>query len=108
MRRGQARRCAKIEAVRVDEVIWLRQVVDKLADKHGVETFEVEEALNNKPKIRLIEKGKRKGEDVYIALGQTDAGRYLAILFIGKGNREVLPLSARDMADKERRRYGRK
>jgi hypothetical protein len=94
--------------MKIDGVIWLRAVVDKLADKHGVETFEVEEALNNGPKIRRIEKGKRKGEDIYIALGQTDAGRHLTILFIDKGNKEVLPLSARDMADKERRRYGRK
>lgn len=94
--------------MKIDEVIWLRAFVDKIASKHGVETFEVEEALSNKPKIRRIEKGKREGEDVYMALGRTDAGRYLAILFIDKGNGEVLPLSARDMADKERRSYGRK
>ena len=99
---------AKIKSVKIDGVIWLRPVVDKLATKHGVETFEVEETLNKRPKIRRIEKGKREGEDVYMALGQTDAGRYLTILFIDKGNGEVLPLSARDMADKERRRYGRK
>jgi uncharacterized DUF497 family protein len=94
--------------MRIDGVIWLRAVVDKLADKHNVEPFEVEEALSNKPKIRRVEKGERKGEDVYMALGQTNAGRYLTILFIDKGDREVLPLSARDMADKERRRYERK
>ena len=94
--------------MKIDGVIWLRAFVDKIASKHGVETFEVEEALSNKPKIRRIEKGKREGEDVYIALGRTDAGRYLTILFIDKGNGDVLPLSARDMADKERRSYGRK
>ncbi len=94
--------------MKIDEVIWLRAFVDKIASKHGVETFEVEEALSNKPKIRRIEKGRREGEDVYMALGRTDAGRYLAILFIDKGNGEVIPLSARDMADKERRSYGRK
>jgi uncharacterized protein len=58
-------------------VIWLREIVDKLAFKHHVEPYEVEEALNNKPKIRFVEKGQRKGEDVYLALGQNDAGRYL-------------------------------
>lgn len=94
--------------MKIEGVIWLRAVVDKLAEKHGVETFEVEEALSNKPKVRRVEKGKRKGEDVYMALGQTDAGRHLTILFIAKGDREVLPLSARDMAEKERRRYDRK
>jgi hypothetical protein len=56
-------------------IIWLREVVDKLSSKHAVEAYEVEEALSNKPKIRFVEKGKRKGEDVYSALGRSDAGR---------------------------------
>ena len=89
-------------------MIWLRDIVDKLAFKHHVETDEVEEVLNGKPKFRFVEKGERKGEDVYLALGQTDAGRYLSVLFIYKKTREALILSARDMARKERRRYGRK
>ena len=94
--------------MRIEGIIWLRDVVDKLISKHHVETHEVEEVLNSKPKIRFVEKGDREGEDVYLALGQTDAGRYLAILFIYKKTREALILSARDMATKERRRYGRK
>ena len=32
-----------------------------------------------------VEREKQKGKDVYMALGQTDAGRYLTILFIDKG-----------------------
>jgi len=86
----------------------LRDVVDKLASKHDVETFEVEEVFNDKPKIRFVEKGEREGEDVYLALGQTEAGRYLAVLFIYKQTREALILSARDMEAKERRQYGKK
>ena len=66
--------------MRLRGTIWLSEVVDKLAFKHGVETYEVEETLNNKPKFRFVEKGKRKGEDVYQAAGQTDAGRYLLVL----------------------------
>jgi uncharacterized DUF497 family protein len=68
--------------MRIEGIIWLRDVVDKLISKHQVETFEVEEVLNVRPKIRFVEKGNREGEDVYMALGQTDAGRYLAVLFI--------------------------
>jgi hypothetical protein len=48
-----------------------------------------------------------RGEDVYRALGQTDAGRYLVVFFIHKLTREALILSARDMDHKERRSYGR-
>ena len=94
--------------MRIDGVIWLRNIVDKLAVKHHVEPYEVEETLNNKPKIRFVEKGERKDEDVYMALGQTDAGRYLAILFIHKRTKQALILSARNMAPKERRQYGKK
>lgn len=94
--------------MKIAGIIWLRDVVDKLAFKHRVEPYEVEEALNNRPGIRFVEKGKRKEEDVYMALGQSDAGRYLAVLFIYKKTREALILSARDMANKERKRYGKK
>lgn len=68
----------------------------------------VEEALRNNPKIRFVEKGKRKGEDLYIATGQTDAGRYLWVAFILKMSKEALVVSARDMTDSERKRHGKK
>jgi uncharacterized DUF497 family protein len=69
---------------------------------------EVEEVLANTNQFRFLEKGERRGEDVYIALGQSDAGRYLTVLFIYKKTREALILSARDMAAKERKQYGKK
>lgn len=82
--------------------------MDKLAWKHQVDQDEIEEALANLPKIRFAKKGERKGEDVYMALGQTYAGRYLAVLFIYKKTKEALILSARDMSNKERKQYGKK
>ena len=82
--------------------------MDKLAVKHHVDPYEVEQTLSNRPKIRFVEKGERPGENVYMALGQTDAGRYLAVLFIYKQTREALILSARNMALKERKQYGKK
>jgi uncharacterized DUF497 family protein len=94
--------------MRIAGVIWLRNIVDKLAVKHHVEPYEVEQALSNRPKIRFVEKGERPGEDVYLALGRTEAGRYLAILFVHKHTNEALILSARNMAPKERKQYGKK
>ena len=94
--------------MKIESVIWLRDIVDKLAWKHQVDPDEVEEVLNNRPKIRFVEKGERADEDVYMALGQTDAGRYLALLFIYKKTKDALILSARDMANKERKQYGKK
>jgi hypothetical protein len=94
--------------MQIEGVIWLREIVDKLIVKHSVEPYEVEEVLDSKPKIRFAAKGEREGEDVYLALGQTEDGRYLAVLFIHKQTNEALILSARDMELKERRQYGRK
>jgi len=94
--------------VNIEGIIWLRNIVDKLAFKHHVEIYEVEEMLNNRPKIRFVEKGERKGEDIYMALGRTEGGRYLTVLFIHKKTKEALILSARDMAEKERKLYERK
>ena len=59
-------------------------------------------------KLRFVEKSDHKGEDVYLALGQTDAGRYLTVLFIHKFSSQALILNARDMAKKERKLYCRK
>ncbi|HEV7474981.1 MAG TPA: BrnT family toxin [Pyrinomonadaceae bacterium] len=92
----------------IEGIIWLRSVIDKLALKHHVEIHEVEELFASEPRFRYVEKGERVNEDVYMALGRTDAGRYLTVLFIHKKEKEALILSARDMADKERKMYGRK
>jgi uncharacterized protein len=94
--------------MRIEGIVWLDQIVDKLASKHSIEIYEVEEVLSGKPKFRFVEKGERENENVYFALGQTEAGRYLIVIFIYKQTKEALVLSARDMADKERRLYGRK
>ncbi len=92
----------------IEGVIWLREIIDKLSFKHHVEIYEVEEVFIGNPRFRLVEKGEREGEDVYLALGQTRAGRYLAVIFIYKNRKEALILSARDMAKNERRSYGKK
>jgi uncharacterized DUF497 family protein len=92
----------------VSEIVWLEAVVDKLAQKHGVEVDEVEQVLVGSPRFRFVAKGTRKGEDVYMATGQTADGRFLTVLFIYKSGNRALILSARDMAAWERKRHERK
>lgn len=94
--------------MRLSGIIWLRDIVDKIAFKHGLQIYEVEEVLRNKPRIRFVEKGEQKGEDVYKATGQTDSGRCVLVVFLYKKTKEALILSARDMTDKERKRHGKK
>jgi len=94
--------------MRIVDIIWLPQVIDKLDSKHNLTPEEVEEALFGNPMYRKVQKGHIPGEDLYAALGRTNAGRYLIVFFIYKPSREALILSARDMDDKERRQYERK
>ena len=46
--------------MKIEDIIWLNQIVDKLAFKHQVETYEVEEVLVGKPKFRFVEKATGK------------------------------------------------
>lgn len=93
--------------MKINHIIWYREFVDKLWDKHRVEVLEAEEALRNRKRVRRIQRGRVKGEDVYLALGQTDAGRYLAVFFIHKKSHGALVISARDMDAGERHEYGK-
>ena len=94
--------------MRITGYLWLEAVVDKIASKHDVTAEEVEEVFADAPRFLFAETGDYEGEDVYLVLGQTDAGRYLVVFFIYKKDRRALILSARDMTNRERRRYGRK
>ncbi len=94
--------------MRIVDIIWFPQVIDKLDWKHDLTPEEVEEVLFGKPMYRKVQRGHINGEDLYAAFGRTDAGRYLIVFFIYKLTREALILSARDMDDKERRQYERK
>jgi len=94
--------------MRINGVIWLRNVIDKLLWKHNVTTDEVETIFNRSPRYRFLERGDVEGEDLYAAMGRTEAGRYLIIFFLHKTTGEALVISARDMTTRERKLYGKK
>lgn len=91
----------------ISQIIWKDQFVEKLAVKHSVSVTEAEDVLCSKPYIRKVGKGKVKGENVYAAFGQTTGGRYLVVFYIRKLTGAVLPISARDMDNAERKYYGK-
>ena len=94
--------------MKIIECLWLDKFVDKIIKKHNVYPEEVEELLARDPQIRRLEGGHVKGEDLFIAFGRTDAGRYLSVLFVRKKDKRALVISARDMTKKERKKYGEK
>lgn len=75
--------------------------------KHHVTPQDVEEVVRPSSHFRFLELGDVDGEDLYVAMGRTDAGRYLVVFFVHKSNKDVLVISARDMDDSERRLYER-
>ena len=94
--------------MKLSGIIWLEEIVEKIEHKHQVRQDEVREVLSGSSHFRFVEKGHRRGENVYSALGQTGAGRYLIVFFIRKKTGQALPVSARDMTTSERRRYEKK
>ena len=82
--------------MKITECLWIDKFVDKIIGKHNVYPEEVEETLSKQPTILKLEKGNVKGEDLYVAFGNTSAGRYLTVLFVKKKNSRALIISARD------------
>lgn len=92
----------------IDDFLWLPDIVEKLYVKHQVSQEEVEELFFYTPHFRFVESGNRPNENVYLAAGQLESGRYLIVFFIHKSGTIALILSARDMDKKERKRYEQK
>jgi uncharacterized DUF497 family protein len=67
--------------LRVEGFIWADWVLEKLVEKHGVDTEEVEQAFFNPPyKVRRSESGK------YLLYGRSESGRYLFIVLVWDGH----------------------
>jgi energy-converting hydrogenase A subunit M len=64
--------------------IWREDVIDKLAWKHQTEVEEFVDAFDNKSRVERLERGHRPGEDLYLALGQTDEGRYVTVFLFAR------------------------
>ncbi|MBF0409861.1 MAG: BrnT family toxin [Candidatus Riflebacteria bacterium] len=94
--------------MKIRNIILLPQYEEKIAPKHNVTKDEIESLFANRRKDFFWEYGDRTGEDFYSSLSRSSDGRYIAVFFILKLNGDALIISARDMDDKERKRYGKK
>lgn len=86
----------------IREIIW-----KEISSEARCSVEEVEDVFDSRPHVRLAEKGDVTGENLYAAYGQTASGRYLVVFYINKSAGRVLPISARDMEDNERRYYAK-
>lgn len=81
---------------------WDEGNIDKNWIKHQVSHLECEQPFFNEPFLVFEEVAHSKDEARFFALGATDRGRYLFIVFTLRGDKIRL-ISARDMDKNERR-----
>jgi hypothetical protein len=79
---------------------WDDKNIEHIA-RHNVEIDEAEAVFDNRPMIVRIQEGK------FLAIGQTDEGRYLVVVFVRKPGRTRV-ITARDLSEREKKRLKRK
>jgi hypothetical protein len=88
--------------MRIKELVWPDDRIEHISF-HGVEPEEVEEVCFGQP---LILRARSTGKNpVYYVLGQTWTSRYLFCVVIQFPDGRGYPVTARPMAQKEKRRF---
>jgi uncharacterized protein len=83
---------------------WDSANAEKVWARHRVAPAESEEVFFNRPLVVGDDREHSASEDRLYALGQTDAGRLLFVVFTIR-DRLIRVISARDMSRKERKVY---
>ncbi len=88
--------------MRLVEIVWIREIAEKVQRKHGLQPEKVEEAcFGPLTHIHKAQGGR------YALLGRTDAGRRVIVFFEKIGRGRALIITARDMTESERDLYER-
>ena len=87
----------QIESLEIDD-----HILEKIESKHHVSFTEVEEACLSDQ--RHIRRGK---EGLYKVFSQTGAGRYILVVLVNLSGGNWRIVTAREMAESERRLYTR-
>jgi uncharacterized DUF497 family protein len=82
--------------MRIDDLEWTDDRIEHI-ERHDITPEEVEEVFGSAPFF------KRGRGGVYEQWGQTDAGRYLLVIFRYLGHNRAWPITARDMDENEKR-----
>jgi uncharacterized DUF497 family protein len=85
---------------------WDEGNADKNWDNHRVSRSECEQVFFNMPLVAREDPAHSQTEDRFWALGQTDTGRRLFVVYTFRGDL-IRVISARNMTPRERREYER-
>lgn len=83
---------------------WDKHNEEKNRQKHRVSSSESEEVFVNQPLLVADDLKHSEKEKRYLALGRTNSGRLLHVVFTMRGD-NIRAISARDMNRKERKEY---
>ncbi len=83
---------------------WDKGNLDKNWIKHRVSRLEIEQVFFNRPLLVAVDEQHSQGEQRFFALGRTEVGRGLFIVFTVRRDL-IRVISARDMSRRERRVY---
>ena len=83
---------------------WDKHNSEKIRTRHNVTSAECEQVFFNIPIIGGVDEKHSKAENRFYVLGQTDADRFLFLVFTVR-KEKLRVISARDMNRKERRVY---
>jgi uncharacterized DUF497 family protein len=95
---------AKLDPSEWEGCDWDDGNIGKNWPTHRVTDWEIEEVFLNVPIAFSPDASHSSTEERYLALGQTNRGRWLFVAFTIR-DRFVRPISARDMNARERRTY---
>jgi uncharacterized DUF497 family protein len=83
---------------------WDAGNAPKIWERHEVAPGEAEQVFFNRPLVAVTDPKHSQVEPRFLALGQTDAGRRLFLVFTLRKER-IRVISAREMNRRERREY---
>lgn len=83
---------------------WDAANAPKIWERHEVAPGEAEQVFFNRPLVAVVDLEHSAVEPRFLALGQTDAGRRLLVVFTFR-RRLIRVISARDMSRRERKEY---
>jgi uncharacterized DUF497 family protein len=89
---------------RIEGFDWDQGNIEKNWERHKVSFLDCEEVFFNRPLVVAEDTSHSKSEGRYYALGGTNDGRLLFVVFTIRNNK-IRVISARDMNRKERRVY---
>ncbi len=71
---------------------------------HGVKKTEAEQVFFNQPLV-VFDTYSQNDSNRFLALGKTNEGRFLTVIFTVRKKKLIRVISARDMSRKERKAY---